>query len=455
MASASSDSDTDNDAKSFVSKSSVTFHPCPHEDCDKYFSRPSRLQTHLLSHTGERPFKCEAEGCDKSFTRPAHLKRHFQNSHQEKKKAPSVSKSKCPQCPKEFANKYSLQKHVKIHHQKDRYECDQCGQTFHKHNFLTVHISTEHEKMEHPHECKECGKKFQFPNKLRNHMEQHHKTYPCTKCDQTFEKWTLLRKHRDQEHSKLTCDVCDQTFANKANYRTHQRVHADQRQVFHCPHKMCNRFYYKESNLQDHLKGYHDGKRFPCTVDGCEARLSSRRKLSNHIKAVHHEKKPPKHPKTGPERAARSDKGLAKRSMVALLTGADIDKQKDQQLLNGEVGRLDPVELAKEVEENPDLNATVSESEEEPVIKKVRAEESFGEANGFPVFELREKKAQRVNIHYLSGMFDRQMQQNNLKDMPEEPSSCDELFEDEPVVKKPDSIPKKKYNFLKYVKNDE
>merc|ERR1719210_1344058 len=61
----------------FKKTGSKTVHPCPYSDCIKYFSRPSRLQTHLLSHTGEQPFKCTNTGCTKAYSRSAHLKRHL------------------------------------------------------------------------------------------------------------------------------------------------------------------------------------------------------------------------------------------------------------------------------------------------------------------------------------------------------------------------------------------
>ncbi|CAG8449144.1 26703_t:CDS:2, partial [Dentiscutata erythropus] len=36
--------------------------------CQKRFTRPSSLQTHTYSHTGEKPFKCPVEGCGRHFS---------------------------------------------------------------------------------------------------------------------------------------------------------------------------------------------------------------------------------------------------------------------------------------------------------------------------------------------------------------------------------------------------
>lgn len=49
-------------------------HKC--KVCDKRFTRPSSLQTHMYSHTGEKPYACDMEGCGRHFSVVSNLRRH-------------------------------------------------------------------------------------------------------------------------------------------------------------------------------------------------------------------------------------------------------------------------------------------------------------------------------------------------------------------------------------------
>ncbi|KAI7861517.1 hypothetical protein BDF14DRAFT_1868383 [Spinellus fusiger] len=45
--------------------------------CKKYFNRPSALQTHSYTHTGEKPFACDSVGCGRRFAVISNLRRHI------------------------------------------------------------------------------------------------------------------------------------------------------------------------------------------------------------------------------------------------------------------------------------------------------------------------------------------------------------------------------------------
>ena len=130
-------SDSEFDAsKSYVSgrsHGSSSIHACPYSNCDKFFTRPWRLQVHIRTHTGERPFKCDVKSCGKSFVRNAHLKRHFENSHIVTTIIPNVIP--CPQCNLTFAKKDSLKKHQSKCHgnhniERNTFACYACEKLF-------------------------------------------------------------------------------------------------------------------------------------------------------------------------------------------------------------------------------------------------------------------------------------------------------------------------------------
>lgn len=71
-----------------VSSSAQKRHVC--KVCDKRFTRPSSLQTHMYSHTGEKPYECEHSGCGRRFSVVSNLRRH-KKTHENRERRKSAS----------------------------------------------------------------------------------------------------------------------------------------------------------------------------------------------------------------------------------------------------------------------------------------------------------------------------------------------------------------------------
>jgi len=78
-------------------------NPCPY--CEKVFQNNSRLERHIRSHTGERPFTCTL--CGDRFKQKCHLTVHVRRHH-----------FKCPICSLQFPHKSALIEHVSTHTDK-------------------------------------------------------------------------------------------------------------------------------------------------------------------------------------------------------------------------------------------------------------------------------------------------------------------------------------------------
>ena len=112
---------------------------CTYPNCDKDFSRKSRLKAHFHLHNGSQPYRCPYDGCNKSFSERPNLKIHIRIHTNEK---PFI----CKMCGKTFTTKGNMKDHERRHFKQKPFKCCFCSQTFYRKNITAKHEQTCREK---------------------------------------------------------------------------------------------------------------------------------------------------------------------------------------------------------------------------------------------------------------------------------------------------------------------
>lgn len=161
--------------------------------------------------------------------------------------------------------------HLRVHHDDKRYECDECGKTFIRHDHLTKHQKIHSGSVsdvvwlvsfaqtsfcsnlnqpvfvtgEKAHQCEECGKCFRRHDHLTVHYKSIHlgekvwQKYVDTRIVHAYSKFCqnpnnhkvwqfplnteLVHRYKTAVHQ---CEVCKKEFKGKSSLEMHFRTHS-------------------------------------------------------------------------------------------------------------------------------------------------------------------------------------------------------------------------------------
>ncbi|WAR17927.1 ZNF70-like protein [Mya arenaria] len=214
---------------------------CPY--CGLSWRVPAELRRHIVTHTGEKPFKCSI--CGTGFSRKNTLQYHVLSTHsqavQEPSTVPNIFQTQenttlffpamsyiCGMCGKQLKSKSGLSKHERKHGTSEDFKCITCGQTFTNRSSYQDH--TKHHNADKPFGCTECGKYFKTKRGLHFHRLSENKKLTCETCGKRFEKRREYENHVTMHtgEKKEKCDKCGKHFRFISNLRRHKKTHADE-----------------------------------------------------------------------------------------------------------------------------------------------------------------------------------------------------------------------------------
>lgn len=215
---------------------------------------------------------------------------------------PDTAPLTCPRCKKNFSQRSSLARHIRLRCTGDpttqkKHPCTRCGATFLNPLNLKIHVQSNTCKPAFkPIRCPVCVRWFSCLDGLKRHLVSHSRQAVCQICDQNCPNLQALEEHKRKVHglnNRLRPEE------NAPNLSSQPSVENTSVTPFQC--HVCLRYYPKLQSLKDHLRKVHRPKQpkqnnlsttepvrigqFLCQI--CGRSYPTIKSLKNHRRRVH------------------------------------------------------------------------------------------------------------------------------------------------------------------------
>lgn len=172
-------------------------------------------------------------------------------------------------------------------YKKKRQQCPQCPMTYSKREYLSKHMTTEHnitlEKKRpgrqsqfrvgggddpRPYKCDQCVKEYIKSKHLARHRRTHLETKRCSECNEMCNNYAdhMLKKHGIDLPRPFECDICHKTYRTKTHISTHMRIHRAASRIFACT--VCPKTFFFATDLRKHVKTHSQNRSIICDICG-------------------------------------------------------------------------------------------------------------------------------------------------------------------------------------------
>uniref|UniRef100_A0A182QBB8 Protein krueppel n=1 Tax=Anopheles farauti TaxID=69004 RepID=A0A182QBB8_9DIPT len=285
--------------KGFSQKINLTIHMRVHtgeqpdkrytcQICNKKCYRISELEVHLARHKKQFPHVCPV--CTQRYSDLTSLYNHFRANHRDVMNEPELIELLAQS---ENAIVISDQEPTDIRHTDGRYECAVCGKAFRLQQMLARHKRKMHIKI---YRCPHCPRKFAYKSLLAKHLPTHtlEKPYHCAHCSLAYTQRVNLQVHMRRKHPQVVNDqaikkVAISKVANEPESQQSEQNDEDEEEVvqaYEC--EQCGKRFSRKPTLLAHLEGHANGTA-PRTYDceQCGLSLSGLTALQRHRWRLH------------------------------------------------------------------------------------------------------------------------------------------------------------------------